>query len=257
MSKCRLYLCGLPHFTLLIDHCPLIPILNSYTLDAVENSCLPRFKEKVSPYIYTAVWHAGGSFVSLTHSPEPQLAGPCLRMRLSVMHDASLPVTPSPQWTSHHLLMNLTGPFRSSKPQQEQTPPMNVSSPVCLLDSLLTTWTYTAPSSHTGRYGKFSTLMGSWFCMSPTPRNGNPELRTVTAELLVILNKSSISTIPMLVPLPSRLSDSMSKFRSNVTPLGQSRSSYGLRHVQGVQGKSSQWASLEAESSTSPSSAFS
>ncbi|XP_064093176.1 uncharacterized protein LOC135205853 [Macrobrachium nipponense] len=38
------------------DHRPLIPILNSYTLDAIENSRLQRLKEKISPYIFTAVW---------------------------------------------------------------------------------------------------------------------------------------------------------------------------------------------------------
>lgn len=37
MTKCRYYLMGLPHFTLMTDHRPLIPILNSYTLDAIDN----------------------------------------------------------------------------------------------------------------------------------------------------------------------------------------------------------------------------
>ncbi|XP_068230979.1 uncharacterized protein [Palaemon carinicauda] len=59
MSKCRLYLAGLQHFILMTDHRPLIPILNSYTLDAIENSRLQRLKEKISPYIFTAVWRAG------------------------------------------------------------------------------------------------------------------------------------------------------------------------------------------------------
>jgi len=59
MAKCRLYLFGLPNFTLITDHRPLIPILNSYSLDAVENPRLQRLKEKVSPYIFTAVWRAG------------------------------------------------------------------------------------------------------------------------------------------------------------------------------------------------------
>lgn len=58
-SKCRLHLFGLSHFTLMTDHRPLIPILNSYTLDAVENPRLQRLKEKVSPYVFTAVWRAG------------------------------------------------------------------------------------------------------------------------------------------------------------------------------------------------------
>ncbi|XP_064105993.1 uncharacterized protein LOC135215363 [Macrobrachium nipponense] len=61
MSKCRLYLAGLQNFTLMTDHRPLIPILNSYTLDAIENSRLQRLKEKISPYIFTAVWRADES----------------------------------------------------------------------------------------------------------------------------------------------------------------------------------------------------
>ena len=37
MKKCRVYLLGLPTFSLVVDHRPLVPILDSYTLDAVEN----------------------------------------------------------------------------------------------------------------------------------------------------------------------------------------------------------------------------
>lgn len=59
MSKCRLHLIGLQHFTLMTDHRPLVPILNSYTLDAIENPRLQRLKEKISPYLFTAVWRAG------------------------------------------------------------------------------------------------------------------------------------------------------------------------------------------------------
>ncbi|XP_064122505.1 uncharacterized protein K02A2.6-like [Macrobrachium nipponense] len=40
------------------DHRPLIPILNHYTLDAIENPRLQRLKMKVAPYIFTAVWRA-------------------------------------------------------------------------------------------------------------------------------------------------------------------------------------------------------
>lgn len=59
MTKCRLHLIGLQHFTLMTDHRPLVPILNTYTLDAVENPRLQRLKEKISPYLFTAVWRAG------------------------------------------------------------------------------------------------------------------------------------------------------------------------------------------------------
>ena len=59
MNKCRYYLLGLPHFDLVTDHRPLIPILNTYTLDAVENPRLQRLKEKVSAYRFKAVWRKG------------------------------------------------------------------------------------------------------------------------------------------------------------------------------------------------------
>ncbi|XP_050706255.1 uncharacterized protein LOC126991577 [Eriocheir sinensis] len=59
MSKCKFYLIGLQHFDLITDHRPLVPILNSYTLDAVENPRHQRLKEKTSAFIFTAVWRAG------------------------------------------------------------------------------------------------------------------------------------------------------------------------------------------------------
>lgn len=37
ISKCRMYLLGLPNFTIMTGHRPLVPILNHYSLDAVEN----------------------------------------------------------------------------------------------------------------------------------------------------------------------------------------------------------------------------
>lgn len=46
-------------FTLMTVPNLMIPILNSYTLDAVENPRLQRLKEKVSPYIFTAQWRLG------------------------------------------------------------------------------------------------------------------------------------------------------------------------------------------------------
>ena len=55
MSKCKYYLIGLQHFELVTDHRPLIPILNHYSLDAIENPRLQRLKEKLSAYLFTAV----------------------------------------------------------------------------------------------------------------------------------------------------------------------------------------------------------
>ena len=59
MRKCRMYLLGLPKFQLVIDHKPLLPIMNDYTLDAIENPRLQRLKEKVSQFSFDAVWKRG------------------------------------------------------------------------------------------------------------------------------------------------------------------------------------------------------
>ena len=59
MHKCSYYLKGLHHFEHVTDHRPLVPILNHYTLDAVENPRLQRLKEKLSPYVFTAKWRSG------------------------------------------------------------------------------------------------------------------------------------------------------------------------------------------------------
>ncbi|XP_047482066.1 uncharacterized protein LOC125034318 [Penaeus chinensis] len=59
MMKCKYYLLGLPHFTLMTDHRPLVPILNSYTLDAIDNPRLQHLKEKIASYVFTATWRKG------------------------------------------------------------------------------------------------------------------------------------------------------------------------------------------------------
>jgi hypothetical protein len=59
IRKCKLYLKGLPAFTLVVDHQALVPILNTYTLDAVENPKIQRLKERLAPYIFTTVWRKG------------------------------------------------------------------------------------------------------------------------------------------------------------------------------------------------------
>jgi len=59
MLKCRLFLHGLPEFQLVVDHQPLVPILNNYTLDMVENPRLQRMKAKLSMFVFTASWRKG------------------------------------------------------------------------------------------------------------------------------------------------------------------------------------------------------
>ena len=72
MSKCKFYLIGLQHFELLTDHRHLMPILNHYSLDAVENPRLQCLEEKLSAYLFTATWRAGKQLYisdALSHSP--------------------------------------------------------------------------------------------------------------------------------------------------------------------------------------------
>ena len=56
ISKCKLFFSGLPHFTVITDHNPLIPIINNHRLDEIENPYLQRFKTKLMAYNFTAQW---------------------------------------------------------------------------------------------------------------------------------------------------------------------------------------------------------
>ena len=64
--KCKMFLAGLPHFTIITDHHPLIPILNNYRLDEIENPRLQRMKTRIMAYNYTAEWIKG----VLNHAPD-------------------------------------------------------------------------------------------------------------------------------------------------------------------------------------------
>ena len=57
-QKAHLYLAG-SDFELLVDHRPLIPLLNSKTLDEMPSPRLTRQKEKLALYRFTAVWRPG------------------------------------------------------------------------------------------------------------------------------------------------------------------------------------------------------
>ena len=53
-KKCRQFLEGLPTFQLITDHMPLVPILNVYTLDRLDNPRLLRLKLKMQRYSFQA-----------------------------------------------------------------------------------------------------------------------------------------------------------------------------------------------------------
>ena len=54
-----MFLAGLPHFRVITDHHPFIPILNSHRLDEIENPRLQRLKTQIMAYNFTAEWRKG------------------------------------------------------------------------------------------------------------------------------------------------------------------------------------------------------
>ncbi len=59
MDKCRQFIEGLPSFELVTDHKPLVPILNNYSLDKLDNPRLLRLRLKMQRYAFTARWVPG------------------------------------------------------------------------------------------------------------------------------------------------------------------------------------------------------
>ena len=59
MKRCNLYLQGLDHFNLVVDHQPLVSILDKYTLDAVDNRRLQNLKSKLTLFNFTTKWQKG------------------------------------------------------------------------------------------------------------------------------------------------------------------------------------------------------
>ena len=54
VTKCKYFLVGLPEFLIRNDHKTLIPILNNYNLNDIENPRVRRLVEKLRPYKYRA-----------------------------------------------------------------------------------------------------------------------------------------------------------------------------------------------------------
>lgn len=59
MDQCSQFLLGLPHFSLVTDHKPLIPILNDHALDKLDNVRILRLRLKMQRYNFTASWVPG------------------------------------------------------------------------------------------------------------------------------------------------------------------------------------------------------
>ncbi|XP_065189527.1 uncharacterized protein LOC135820143 [Sycon ciliatum] len=58
IRKCHTYLAG-TSFHVVVDHQPLVPILNTYTLDQVENPRLQHLTTKVQLYQFDVSWRKG------------------------------------------------------------------------------------------------------------------------------------------------------------------------------------------------------
>ncbi len=56
MKKCKSFLEGLPLFEVVLDHSPLIPILNDYALDQLDNQRLLRLRLQMSRFSFHARW---------------------------------------------------------------------------------------------------------------------------------------------------------------------------------------------------------
>ncbi len=59
IQKCKLFVTGLQHFSVITDHNPLVPIINNYRLDEIENPQLQRLKTRLMSYNFTAKWLKG------------------------------------------------------------------------------------------------------------------------------------------------------------------------------------------------------
>ena len=71
-KKLHVYLFGLECYDVFLDHAPLVPILNKYSLNAIENPRLLRLREKIQPYNFIA-YHIKGkdNFISDALSRAP------------------------------------------------------------------------------------------------------------------------------------------------------------------------------------------
>ena len=58
VEKCRLFLIG-ADFEVIVDHRPLLSILNSKTLDELTSPRIVRLREKLVPYRFSAIWRPG------------------------------------------------------------------------------------------------------------------------------------------------------------------------------------------------------
>ena len=56
IQKCKLFLIGLEHFSVITNHNSLVPIINNYHLDEIEKPQLQQLKTRLMSYNFTTKW---------------------------------------------------------------------------------------------------------------------------------------------------------------------------------------------------------
>ena len=64
-AKCKHYLLGMSHWTLAVDHKPLVPILSTKDLDAIPNPRILNQRVKLLPYNFTPRYVPGKENLTL------------------------------------------------------------------------------------------------------------------------------------------------------------------------------------------------
>lgn len=59
MMKCKIFLAGLPHFTVITGNQPLVQILNNHRLDEVESQWLQHLKARIKAHNFREKWLIG------------------------------------------------------------------------------------------------------------------------------------------------------------------------------------------------------
>ena len=88
LTRCRMFTLGCPNLTLVVDHRPLLGVLNDRSLDSIENPRLLKLKEKTLPFKFN-IMHVPGSSDAIrvadavsrhptTDAPEEQWCSLCL-----------------------------------------------------------------------------------------------------------------------------------------------------------------------------------
>ena len=95
LEKCRIFVLGCPHLTVVVDHKPLVKLLGDRSLEDIKNPRLFNLKEKTLMYDYDikhvpGTWHLGPDACSRYPTNSPQTSSTVA----SILHDLRHPAAP-------------------------------------------------------------------------------------------------------------------------------------------------------------------